>query len=84
MFGISMEVILMLFILAISAFNMLMLMDSNSYEHHDEYDTLDNNQLSESLYNHRIVVEDMQERLTILEDSFKYHIQTTDELKPKA
>ena len=39
---------------------------------------------AEVLRSLREVVEDIQERLTILEDSYKYHIQSTDELKPKA
>ena len=38
MFGISMEVILMIFILFISAFNMLMLMDTNNGPIHNAMD----------------------------------------------
>ena len=38
---------------------------------------------AEVLRSLREVVEDMQERLTILEESYKYHIQSTGEFKSK-
>ena len=52
------------------------------------YNAMDNynktcDDTAEVLRSLREVVEDIQERLTILEGSYKYHIQSTDELKPK-
>ena len=90
MFGISMEVILMLFILCVSAVNMLMIMDINNGPIHNAMDVYNHERepksedLTKTLHNLRLCVEDIDSRLTILEDSFKYHIQSTAELKPKA
>ena len=87
MFGISMEVILMLFILCVSAVNMLMIMDINNGPIHNAMDVYNHEKepdLAQSLHGLRLCVEDIESRLTILENKFEYHIQSTDELKPKA
>lgn len=90
MFGISMEVILMIFILCVSAVNMLMIMDMNDGPIHNAMDVYNHERepksedLARSLHNLRLCIEDIESRLVILEDKFTYHIQSTDELKPKA
>ena len=48
----------------------------NQYQQHHDDET-------EVLRSLREVTEDMQERLTILEESFKYHIQSTAEFNSK-
>ena len=89
MFGISMEVILMIFILCVSAVNMLMIMDMNDGPIHNAMDVYNHERepksedLARSLHNLRLCIEDIESRLTILENKFEYHIQSTDELKPK-
>tara|TARA_R100001594_G_scaffold145622_3_gene196004 strand:- start:918 stop:1136 length:219 start_codon:yes stop_codon:yes gene_type:complete len=72
-----MEIILLVIILACSVFNMLMLMDNNNWQAIYSDDT------EEVLRSLREVTEDMQERLTILEESYKYHIQSTAEFNSK-
>ena len=90
MFGISMEVILMLFILCVSAVNMLMIMDINNGPIHNAMDVYNHEKepsIEERISsNHQLQLEinDLYKRLNSLEDSFRYHIQSTDELKPKA
>tara|TARA_R100000655_G_scaffold70641_1_gene108884 strand:+ start:80 stop:355 length:276 start_codon:yes stop_codon:yes gene_type:complete len=78
------EIILLIIIMCIAAVNMLMLMDDNDIPQHTALDKYNDKELARSLHGLRTCVEDLDSRLTILEDSFKYHIQSTDELKPKA
>ena len=74
------EIILLIIIMCIAAVNMLMLMDDNDIPQHNAMDK----------YNDKVIgydwglVNRIEERLAKLEADFKYHIQSTDELKPKA
>ena len=80
----------MIFILCVSAVNMLMIMDMNDGPIHNAMDVYNHERepksedLARSLHNLRLCIEDIESRLVILEDKFTYHIQSTDELKPKA
>ena len=78
------EIILLIVIICIASVNMLMLMDNNDIPQYNAMDKYNDKELAHSLHGLRTCVEDINSRLEILENSFKYHIQSTDELKPKA
>tara|TARA_R100000458_G_C8181651_1_gene178479 strand:+ start:305 stop:499 length:195 start_codon:yes stop_codon:yes gene_type:complete len=64
-----------------------MLMDRSDGPIHNAMDVYNHERepdLAQSLHGLRYMCEDIDSRLTVLENSFKYHIQSTDELKPKA
>ena len=78
--------IALIIIMLLLVVNMILLMDFNDNPMHNFMDCYNQqvDDTAEVLRALREVVEHMDERLTILEDSYKYHIQSTDELKPKA
>jgi hypothetical protein len=77
-------------IMCLTVVNMLMLMDKNDGPIHNAMDVYNHERepksedLARSLHNLRLCIEDTESRLVILEDKLTYHIQSTDELKPKA
>ena len=77
--------IMLVVIMCLTVVNMILLFDFNDNPMHnflDKYNK-ESDDIAEVLRSLREVTEDMQERLMILEDSFKYHIQSTEEFKSK-
>ena len=70
----------LIIIMLLLVVNMILLMDFNDTPQHNAMDK----------YNDKVIgydwglVNRIEERLAKLEADFKYHIQSTDELKPKA
>jgi hypothetical protein len=83
-------IIMLVVIMCLTVVNMLMLMDKNDGPIHNAMDVYNHERepksedLARSLHNLRLCIEDTESRLVILEDKLTYHIQSTDELKPKA
>ena len=73
-------IIVLVVIMCLCIVNMILLMDFNDIPQHNAMDK----------YNDKVIgydwglVNRIEERLAKLEADFKYHIQSTDELKPKA
>jgi len=77
-------IVVLVVIMCLCIVNMILLMDFNDIPQHTALDKYNDKELARSLHGLRTCVEDLDSRLTLLENSFKYHIQSTDELKPKA
>ncbi len=78
-------IVALVVIMCLCVVNMILLMDFNDNPMHNFMDNYNKeaNDTAEVLRSLREVVEHMDERLTILEDSFKYHIQSTAEFNSK-
>ena len=78
-------IVALVVIMCLCIVNMILLMDFNDNPMHNFMDKHNQqaDDTAEVLRTLREVTEDMQERLMILEDSFKYHIQSTEEFKSK-
>ena len=79
-------IVALVVIMCLCIVNMILLMDFNDNPMHNFLDKYNKqaDDTAEVLRSLREVVEHIDERLTILEGSFRYHIQSTDELKPKS
>jgi len=76
-------IIMLVVIMCLTVVNMILLMDFNDNPMHNFMDKYNKeaDDIAEVLRSLREVVEHIDERLTALEESHKYHIQSTNEFK---
>ena len=80
--------IALIIIMLLLVVNMILLMDFNDIPQHnamDKYNAVEGDMnIAHVIAELRGIIDDIDIRLTTLEDKYAYHIQSTDELKPKA
>ena len=80
--------IALIIIMLLLVVNMILLMDFNDTPQHnamDKYNAVEGDMnIAHVIAELRGIIDDIDIRLTTLEDKYAYHIQSTDELKPKA
>ena len=76
--------VMLVVIMCLTVVNMILLFDFNDSPMHNFLDRYNQqaDDMAEVLRSLREVIEDMDKRLTILEQKFTLHIQSTNELKP--
>ena len=77
-------IVALVVIMCLTVVNMILLMDFNDNPMHNFMDKYNKeaDDTAEVLRSLREVIEDIDKRLTILEQKFTLHIQSTNELKP--
>ena len=80
--------IALIIIMLLLVVNIILLMDFHDTPQHkamDKYNAVEGDMnIAHVIAELRGIIDDIDIRLTTLEDKYAYHIQSTDELKPKA